>query len=372
MTETIILGAGVAGLSAALALHRHGLGSRIYEQAPALTEVGAGLQISPNGAVVLRALGLADALEKASVRPKQVRLINGETGRDVARLPLTGQDYHFLHRADLIEILAEAAAQAGIPITLGQKATRIVGNQVFFGDTQINAETIIGADGLHAISIDRLHDDPVFTGQVAWRALIPGTKAEPPEVQVHMGPGRHLVRYPLRGGQLINLVGVEERDAWAADGWHHETGPDAFARAFAGFTPSIRAELDRLERAHLWGLHLHPIAETWVRGATVLLGDAAHPMLPFLAQGANMALEDAWVLAQCLKDGTLSTSYQARRAARVARVRAAAQANAQNYHLSKGPKRLAAHTALRLVSTCAPGLLTARFKWLYTHDVTRD
>ena len=372
MTQGIhILGAGIAGLAAALALHHRRFCPTVHEQASELSEVGAGLQISPNGAVVLRALGLGSALEKASVQPRQVRLIDGETGKDVARLPLRGRDYHFIHRADLIDILANAVDQAGMDVRLDRKATRIDGNALQFGDTSLRADTIIGADGLHAISADRSDNDPVFTGQVAWRALLPASAPEPAEVQVHMGHGRHLVRYPLRGGALINLVGVEERTAWAADGWHYECGPEPFARAFASFAPAIRADLDRLDRVNLWGLHLHPIARQWVKGATVLLGDAAHPMLPFLAQGANMALEDAWVLARCLADGSHAETYQTLRAPRVTRVRAAAQANARNYHLPPGPRRTAAHAALRFASAVAPGLLTARFNWLYAHDVTR-
>lgn len=372
--SSTILGAGIGGLAAALALRKHGFASDIIEQAPVITEVGAGLQISPNGAVVLRALGLGDALARASVQAQAVRLIDGTTGRQVACLSLDGKAYHFLHRADLIDILQNAAQAQGIPVALDCQVTSVMpetGLATLANGTAHGASWLIGADGLHSVTRAAICPDliPGFTGQVAWRAILPAKSAEPPEVQVHMGAGRHLVRYPLRGGALINIVAVEERREWAADGWHRQDDPANLAKAFASFAPPLRAEIDRIETTHLWGLHRHPVAPNWHKGRAVLLGDAAHPTLPFLAQGANMALEDAWVLARCLANDD-PAAYQAQRKPRTTRITDAAQANARNYHLQPGPKRRAAHTALRLVSTLAPTLLTRRLNWLYDHDVT--
>ena len=374
MTVTI-LGGGIGGLVAALACRQNGLEPQVLERAPGIAEVGAGVQISPNGAVVLRALGLGQALEAAGMRAQAVRLINGETGGQVARLPMTAQAYYFLHRADLIDILLTAAQSSAIPIHLGREAQAVDterGDIRFADGTRQNYDMLIGADGVHSVTRSSVCPglEPRFTGQVAWRATIRSAGLEVPEVQVHMGAGRHLVRYPLRGGRLINLVGVEERAEWAADGWHHEADPATFANAFAHF-PAIQNDLARLDKVHLWGLHLRPVAQHWHKHGLVLLGDAAHPTLPFLAQGANMALEDAWVLAACLADGSGPARYEALRKPRTTRITDAARANARNYHLAPGPKRTAAHTALRLASTLAPGLLTARFNWLYDHDVTR-
>jgi salicylate hydroxylase len=190
-----------------------------------------------------------------------------------------------------------------------------------------------------------------------------------------MGPGKHIVRYPLRHGRLINIVAVEERDEWAAEGWHHTDDPANLRRAFVDFCPEVRQLLDRVEQVNLWGLFRHPVAQTWVQDRLALLGDAAHPTLPFLAQGANMALEDAWTLVHRLDeepdaDAALA-AYEAERRPRCARIVQAAEENASNYHLRPGPFRFAAHSALRLAARAAPHVVTGRFEWLHGHDVTR-
>jgi salicylate hydroxylase len=237
---------------------------------------------------------------------------------------------------------------------------------------------LIGADGLHSPTRAALNPAtrPFFTGQVAWRCTIPLDAPDTPaEATVHMGPGRHVVTYPLRGGELMNVVAVEERDGWAAEGWNHADSPANLRAAFADFTPEIRDLLHRAEEVYLWGLFRHPVAKHWSSGRVAILGDAAHPTLPFLAQGANMALEDAWVLADALDhEDSVETAfarYAAARRGRTARIVDAASKNAENYHLRPGPYRAAAHAALRLGARFAPELAARRFEWLYGHDVTR-
>ena len=184
-----------------------------------------------------------------------------------------------------------------------------------------------------------------------------------------MGPGRHLVSYPLAGG-LRNIVAVEERAEWQAEGWAHPGDPDALRRAFAGFGGPVPGWLAQVDQVHLWGLFRHPVAPVWHDDRLAILGDAAHPTLPFLAQGAGMAVEDAWVLAACLDaqpQGAGLAAYQAARMARVTRIVQPATDNARNYHLS-GAMRLAGHFALRLADRAAPGLMPGRFDWLYDHD----
>ena len=206
--------------------------------------------------------------------------------------------------------------------------------------------------------------------QAAWRALVrPSDPA--PEARVTMAPGRHIVSYPLRGGRLINLVAVQERDAWADEGWHHADDPANLRAAFADVTGPVAELLERVERVNLWGLFRHEVVPVWARGGVALLGDAAHPTLPFLAQGANLALEDAWVLARTVAEGKPLAQYEALRKPRAARVIAAANGNAWKYHLPQGPLRLAAHTALRLGSRIAPGLMMRQYNWLYGYDVTK-
>lgn len=378
-----VLGAGVAGLAVARALALRGAQVTVLEQAPEIREVGAGLQISPNGARVLRALGLGEAMEAGSQRAEAVDLIDGEAGGRVIRLDLTrrrsGEAFRFVHRADLIDLLAAGARAAGVAIRLLQKVERVTlgahpPRLTMAQGEGIDCDLLIGADGLHSQVRAALNGTvaPFFTGQVAWRATLPEAGDVPPVARVFMGAGRHLVTYPLRGGRLRNIVAVEERDRWAEESWSLTDDPLALRIAFEGFVPEVRGWLDRIERPNLWGLFRHPVAARWQGQGAAILGDAAHPTLPFLAQGANMALEDAWVLADCLARAAPEAAlpaYQTRREARVRRIVGAANANARNYHQS-GVRRDLAHLGLRLAGRFAPGMIMDRFDWLYGHDVT--
>ncbi len=383
--EVIVVGAGIAGLAVARAMALRGARVRVLEQAPALAEVGAGVQISPNGAAVLAALGLGAALEGAGMRAAGAVLRDGATGRrlvalDFGRPRAGGQGFHLMHRADLVALLAEGAAAAGVEVSTGRRVAAVEGGARPAlrpeGGAPLTADLVVGADGVHSVVRTALNGaaQPAFTGQVAWRATLPEAPgAVEPRAEVFLGPGRHLVSYPLRGGRLRNLVAVEERAAWAAEGWHHRDDPAALRAAFAGFGGPVPGWLARVDEVHLWGLFKHPVAARWQAPGLAILGDAAHPTLPFLAQGANMALEDAWVLAAALDaaDDPAAglAAYQAARAGRVRRIVAAADANARAYHL-RGPARAAAHLALRLADRLAPGAPLARLAWLYGHDVT--
>lgn len=380
-----VVGAGIGGLAAALALARRGAAVTVLEQAPAIAEVGAGIQIAPNGAAVLRALGLEGALDRAGMRADAVVLADGRDGAPVVRLPLAGKgDWRFLHRADLIALLLDAARAAGVTLRTGARVSAAdlgAGGAVLRladGATE-RAGLVIGADGLHSVVRAALNGParPRFTGHVAWRATIPEPPGAEPVAEVHMGPGRHLVTYPLRGGRLRNLVAVEERRGWVEESWSLRDDPPAVRLAFAGFGPRVQGWLAQVDALWLWGLFRHPVAPVWGRaaagGALAILGDAAHPTLPFLAQGANMALEDAWVLAACLDagpdDAAALAAYRAARAARCARIVAAAAGNARIYHL-RGPVRDAAHLGMRAIAALAPGVLTGRFDWIHGLDVT--
>lgn len=360
MTRRVrVVGGGVAGLAVARAAAQRDFAVDLSEQAPEIAEVGAGLQLSPNGMRVLDALGLGDAVRDAGQAAEAVELRDGLTGRLVLRLDLAraAGPYICIHRAQLIGILTAGARASGVTIRLGDRV-------------QPGEGPVLAADGLHSAHRTRLNGDgaPFFTGQVAWRAVIPDPGAAP-VVQVFMGPGRHLVSYPI-GNDQRNIVAVEERLDWAEEGWHHADDPEAVQAAFAAFRGPVPEWLDRIGPVHLWGLFRHPVATRWHGGGTALLGDAAHPTLPFLAQGANMALEDAWVLAACLESDDLE-AYQRLRRDRVCRVVAAAEANARNYHLS-GVRRRVAHGVLRLGGRLAPQAAMRRFDWLYGFDVTKS
>lgn len=367
-----IIGGGVGGLAAATALSQAGHTVRLFEQAASLEPVGAGLQISPNGMNVLRVLGIAQTAIETGISAEAVRLLDGYTGKPVAELHLKRDapdlQWLLLHRAELIDLLHQATIESGAHISLAKHQEVPENGQALAGD-----DLLIGADGIHSQTRQKIVGEyaPTFTGQVAWRAIISDPSAAP-VVEVHMGHGRHVVSYPLSYGRR-NIVAVEERSQWAEEGWHHSDSPENLQRAFEGFNNRVGDWLEQVGQPYLWGLFTHPIPDAWSIGRQVLLGDAAHPTLPFLAQGANMALEDAHVLRSALDQHPVEQAlnqYTHTRRPRVRQTVAAAAANARNYHL-QGPAKLLAHSALRLANTIAPSQITQRFNWLYRHDVTK-
>ena len=381
--EVTILGAGIGGLTAAVALAQRGAKVTVLERSATISEVGAGLQISPNGVRVFDALGMGEALREASIRSQGVVLRDYADGREVLRMDLPAEPgFYLMHRADLIGVLSRAVREANVTVRLSHETEAVDINDdgtpaVRLADGRIlTQDLVVGADGLHSPTRKAVErsGQPFFTGQVAWRMVIAERTEIPPEAAVYMGPGRHLVTYPLRDGKARNIVAVEERESWTAEGWHHTDDSARVRRAFSAFCPEVRGWLESAREVNVWGLFRHPVAEQWYRGRVALLGDAAHPTLPFLAQGANMAVEDAWVLAATLASepdvGLALARYQALRRPRVARAVEAANANARAYHLPTGLARTFAYTGLRMMSRMAPTMPLKRFDWLYSEDVT--
>jgi salicylate hydroxylase len=295
-----VIGAGIGGLAAAAALAQRRAEVTLFEAAEALGEVGGGLQVAPNGVAVLEALGLRDAVERVASLPEAVELADWRDGRTVTRLPLGpacvgrhGRPYWHVHRADLAFSLAGAAREAGVRLVLGARVAEVSGTAdgqdlrvVPEGGTAVPAEIVIAADGLRsAVRAAWLNGSPPrFTGHVAWRALIEAERlpAElvPAVARVTMGPGRHIVTYPLRGGRLVNVVAVEERAEWAAEGWSTRDDPGHRRRAFEGWGGGVPALLAAVEETYLWGLFDHAPLPAWAKGRIALLGDACHPMQP--------------------------------------------------------------------------------------------
>lgn len=391
--EVVVVGAGIGGLAVALALAQRGAGVTVLERAPELGEVGAGLQLGPNAVAVLEALGLRDAAEIHASLPEAIELADWRNGHVIARVPLGqtstgryGRPYWQIHRADLLAILANGARQAGVRLRLGAAVAAIedIGDGVRVaceGGTPVEAAAVIGADGVRS-GLRAAHfggGAPRFTGHVAWRGLVPAERLPeglfPPVARVTMGPGRHVVTYPLRRGSLWNFVAVEERRDWVVEGWTHSDDPAALRAAFAGWEPRVTQLLAAVDQTFLWGLFDHPVLPAWARGRVALLGDACHPMLPFLAQGASMALEDAWVLAHELAAAAPDlprglAAYEDRRHGRATRVQRAAARNATVYHMRAALPRAALHLGLGSASRLAPTALLARFDWLFGADVT--
>lgn len=370
-----VLGAGIGGLATAIALAHRGAAVEVLEQAPALTEVGAGLQISHNGWVVLAAMGV-DLGRADAVPSSGTLLLDGLSGRPVHQVPPPAAGpTHYVHRADLLSLLETRARALGVNIVLGCGVDLIeegdrAAELIREGGQSLRRDVVIAADGVRGVGRDFVAGPghPPFSGQVAWRAVVPcAPESADPRAEVAMAPGAHIVTYPLRGGKLMNLVAIEERGDWQRESWREAGDPAELRSRFAAFKGRATETLARVETVHRWALHLHPVASRWHRGRVVLVGDAAHPTLPFLAQGACLALEDAWTIAACLNRAATPeegfAAYEDARAARAWKVVGAAQANAWRFHL-RGPARIAAQTALRL----AGRWIAPDFDWVYGYD----
>ena len=385
----IVAGAGIGGLTAALALSQRGFRVTVIEQAERLEETGAGIQLSPNATRVLFGLGLEPQLKAIAVAPRAVEISTSD-GRVLAEVPLGrsateryGAPYWGIHRGDLQAALADAVRQhPDIVLKLGTRfedyAVRPQGISVACRRGAEPAEeqgvALIGADGLWSALRTRLGhtQTPIFRQRTAWRALVPAAQVEPafaePMVRLWLGRNAHLVHYPVRGGALVNVVAIVG-DRHAQPGWSRDgDGAELLASYPAErWAARPRALLSLPERWLKWSLHDLAPLRAWGDGPVTLLGDAAHPMLPFLAQGAAMAIEDAAVLAASLADDPDHTAaamrrYEAARGSRVAAAQHGARRNGAIYHMS-GIAALARDLYLR---TAGGNRLLQRQDWLYS------
>ena len=386
--HVIVAGAGIAGLTAALSLARNGLRVTVLEQSERLLETGAGLQLSPNATRVLTALGLRERLLPSIVAPHAIRVMSGGSGREIVCIPLGraeeiyGAPFWTIHRADLQNALV-AVAKGSIDITIKSgirvedfaahvKGVSVLGrNQKQVFDERGIA--LIGADGIWSNVAQRLkHGAARFSHRTAWRALVPADDVAPefrtPLVHLWLGLDGHLVHYPVKGGQLINIVGIV-RDEWKETGWSAPGDRDEILRHFARWTwaDAARDLIATPKRWLKWALYERKSPLQTGEGPVTLIGDAAHPMLPFLAQGAGMAIEDAAVLAYYLKDsledpeGALR-AYEAGRQKRTARAQQVSHRQGSIYGLS-GPEALVRNIGMRVLGG---ERLRARYDWIYT------
>lgn len=385
----IVAGAGIGGLTAALALARKGFRVLVCEQAHELSEAGAGLQLSPNAARLLIELGLSDTLPPHVVMPNYLSIRRGRSGGEIARMQLGeqiafryGAPYWIIHRADLQAVLRDAAlAHPDITLRLGARLHDLaihqngVTAQIRHGDqvSDERAVALVGADGLWSQTRRILGDTstPRFSGRSAWRATVAATAMpeafREPAVHLWLGRGAHLVHYPVRAGALINIVAIVG-DAWHAEGWSVPGRRDELLQRFGTLSwgSEARAVLNAPETWLKWALFERPPLRRWGRGGVTLLGDAAHPMLPFLAQGAAMAIEDAAVLADCLAASHddprhALRQYETLRQPRTARVQRAARFTGEMYQLD-GPLAFARNVMLGRMGS---ENLRARYDWLY-------
>ena len=386
-----IVGAGIGGLTAALALIRQGIGVDVYEQAPELKELGAGVQISSNGTRVLYALGLGPAIEKVGVivSGKEIRLWStGQTwklfdlgGESVKRY---GFPYMMFHRGDLHTVLLDAIRrERPDAIHLGHKCIGITQNDAaaiiaFEGGATVTAPIVIGADGVQSRVRAALFgaDRPEFTGIVAWRVLVPRERV-PTGIKLDVGtnwvgPGLHCVHYPVRGGQLLNLVGLLERDDWRVESWTVQGSADEFCNDFRNWHPDIHAMIRSGDTPYKWALFARPPMPVWTQARVTLLGDACHSMLPMMAQGAVMALEDGLVLGRCVNKYSVEPqALQRYEAVRRERANKCVQASIENTRRFHNPEMAHAAGAEAYVTReWQEDKVTARYEWLFTYDAT--
>lgn len=318
-----IAGAGIAGLCTALALQQRGFEVDVYEQAGQLGDLGAGLQLSPNGTRVLQALGLEKALAPLVCEAARKEVRHFSTGQRWKLFDLGsdcrerfGAPYWMVHRGDLHGVLLQAL-NAAAPKAL-RLQSRVVKAQTQPGGVQLTladgsqhtAAALLACDGVHSQLRGAWPDEvaPHFTGLLAWRGLVP-MGALPERLQVNaleavgtnwVGPGAHVITYPVRGAQLMNVVGIVERSDWQAESWTQAGDTAELQRDFSSWHADVRCLMAAIEHPFKWALLGRKPRAAWAHGRICLLGDAAHPTLPFLAQGANMAIEDAWVMADVL------------------------------------------------------------------------
>lgn len=390
--KAVIAGGGIGGLNAALCFHKYGWDVEICEQASEIRDIGAGIQISPNGMKVMRALGLDKQIEAAGFRPRATQFRMGQSGQPIFTASTAGYEdifgapYLHIYRPDLIALLQKAindrisgAIKTGATVTsYGQNAKEA---WLSLADgSKLSGDIVVGADGIRSTIREQMigPDEPDFTGNTAWRAVVPieklGRNVPLPVSTIWLGEGKHAVTYLLRGGKLANIVGVVERDDWKNERWT-EQGNRADALAdFSGWHPVITTLLEQAEAHYRWALFDRAPLNQWVEGRVALLGDACHPMLPFMAQGAVQAIEDGYVLARCLaQQGDYShalTNYFDARHDRTARVQASARANMGMFHQRSMAGKLKTFGPMWLVDKIKPDLADERLAWLYGHDVT--
>ncbi|MGC2199785.1 MAG: FAD-dependent monooxygenase [Stellaceae bacterium] len=376
-----VIGGGIGGLTAAVALRQAGFEVDVYEQAPELTEVGGGINMAPNATRVLRRLGLAEGLDREGVRPLGTHQRRWQDGRTLQKAPLNplceelyGAPHMTIHRADLLDVLA--AAFPAERVHLGRRLISVTdrGNSAearFDNGVTITADVVVGADGIHSAVRAALFGEeaPAFARCVAYRGLVPAERIAELGLELGnqswLGPGGHLVHYFVSGGRLLNFVGWTEHDSWNREDWTDRATVARALAAFADWHAQVRTIIAAAETCFIWALFDRDPLPRWSVGCTTLLGDACHPMYPFMGQGAAMAIEDGTALAACLRairdPAEALLHYERMRLPRVTRLQQMSRANKIRFHLPDGPEQQARDTEWARAGDRSPDIL----RWLY-------
>lgn len=388
-----VIGGGIGGLALALALRRRGIEVTVYEQSPSLSEIGAGLNLTPNAMKALRALDMEKDALGIAFESEFAVLRSWRSGRIITRQPRRhafnqrfGGTYCSVHRADLLEILARALPASCIK--LNARCVEVIPGEKsavarFADGSTIEADSIVGADGIHSVVRTSLFgpEAPHFTGCVCWRGLV-AAEALPSgwnfnDSTAWMGPHGHVVHYLVRGGELLNIVAHFDSDAWTEESWTREADRAELMETYAQWNNALLRLFASGDRYYKWALYDRDPLERWSKGRATLLGDSAHAMLPYLAQGACMTIEDGYVLAASIAHtpddiDTALRHYEALRMPRTRRAQLGSRARAKENHLPSAWARLKRDVKFAIRDRFGTDRTPFQAAWLYTYDVARD
>lgn len=390
--KAIIVGAGIGGLTTALSLHQFGWQVQIIERSNGIDEVGAGIQISPNAMRVFEKLGIHQEIENAGLLPNAIEMRLGISGLRLLRSKLQevclrryGASYIHIHRADLISVLVDFVKKwmpkNSIQLNATFKKYELKKDkvEVTLNDGQsISGNLLIGADGIHSAVRSQMlgSEKPTFTGNVAWRCVVPveklGDTVPDSTACIWIGKKQHAVTYLLRGGTLANLVAIVEQKEWMQEEWNIESSKKDALKFFENWHPSISNTIKKSERIYKWALFDRQPLPKWSDGNVVLLGDSAHPMLPFLAQGGAMAIEDSWVLANCFSandsiEKSLTNFYR-KRIKRTKMIQQISRENGILFHQSPFIKRLIMHSPIWIAGKLFPRIGVTIHDRIFAYD----
>lgn len=376
-----VIGSGIGGLTAAIALRARGLEVDIYEQASALSEVGAGISVGGNGARVLDGLGMGDALRDVAAIPARIQFHHWRTGSLFYEHPMGdyytnryGKPFMTLHRADLAQVLLD---HCDVKPTLGHKVTGLLefsdGVELEFADgTTATADVVVGADGLKSTVRGHIAgaDEAVFSAMSCFRGLVPIDKVPGGDTMgltFFLGHGRHIVAYPVRRAELINFIAYVPDPVWTLESWSAKGDSAEAVAAFAGWNDTVTAMLGAVEETGRWALYDREPLRQWSTDRITVLGDAAHPMLPHAGQGSNQAIEDAYVLSHFLAQrdlpvGEALRAYEAIRKPRCRQLQVGSRGNAVCFQLPDGPEADARNAGLVKL----PDMV----EWIHGYDIT--